>query len=202
MGIEDENVIAMVNIVLGEVPGVGDVLGFIGQAAALFSVIQDITDLASADPVLFKGTDDNDLIQWESDLGAGSILTWIDPLTAITSALSVFAEGYKPMIVYAGAGNDIVRTREGFNDVLDGGPGYDRLEGKDGNDVYFIDQPGKNGGSSAERDVIVDTGGTDTVILQQGHLLPGTEGDEDAVYDYYQLPSNMEDLLRLFSDHS
>jgi len=199
MGIEDENVIAMANIVLDEVPGVGDLLGFLGDAANAFKAINAISNIKDSKPMVFRGADqredEDDHIQWGSKIGVGSILEWGDPVNVLTKALQVFEEAFRPMIVYAGAGNDTVETRDGFNDVLDGGPGNDLLQGKDGNDVYFIDSPGANNGSTASRDRIIDTGGIDTVMLQQGHLKSGTKGASNAVYDYYQLPADMENLF-------
>ncbi len=80
-----------------------------------------------------------------------------------------------------GAGDDQIQAVDG-DDVLGGGTGSDRLEGGNGNDTYLF-----NLGDGF--DVIVETGGTDTVRFGAGistsHLIltqVNQDGDNDGVF--------------------
>jgi Ca2+-binding RTX toxin-like protein len=64
--------------------------------------------------------------------------------------------------LYGGAGTDLLDGGDGA-DLLDGGAGVDQLEGGDGDDVYLL-RPGDSPAGGA-LEVIVDTGGRDTVRI-------------------------------------
>jgi Ca2+-binding RTX toxin-like protein len=67
------------------------------------------------------------------------------------------------------AGNDTLVGLAG-DDVLDGGPGADSMDGGLGNDTFYFDHFG---------DVLVDAGGIDTLVIQNGGSLP--DGIENLV---------------------
>jgi Ca2+-binding RTX toxin-like protein len=68
-------------------------------------------------------------------------------------------------------GNDTLRGLEG-DDVLDGGPGFDTMDGGSGNDTYYSHE---NFDPSNPPDLIVDSGGIDTLIIPWGELPEGIE---------------------------
>ncbi len=65
-------------------------------------------------------------------------------------------------LLSGGAGNDTLQS-DGGNDTLDGGAGADRMEGGSGDDTYVVDDLDTDGAGPDKGDVIIDSGGNDTV---------------------------------------
>src|SRR5262245_25217537 len=92
-------------------------------------------------------------------------LTLTDP-----AALNGMGNGLANLIVgnasnnllSGGAGNDTLQA-DGGNDTLDGGAGADSMNGGAGDDTYVIDNLDTDGAGADKGDVIVDSGGNDTV---------------------------------------
>jgi Ca2+-binding RTX toxin-like protein len=65
-------------------------------------------------------------------------------------------------LLSGGAGNDTLQA-DGGNDTLDGGAGADWMDGGAGDDTYTIDNLDADGAGADKGDIVVDSGGNDTV---------------------------------------
>jgi Ca2+-binding RTX toxin-like protein len=84
-------------------------------------------------------------------------------LNGIGNALVNFIVGnVSNNLLSGGAGNDTLQA-DGGNDTLDGGAGADRMDGGSGDDTYVIDDLDTDGAGTDKGDVVVDSGGVDTV---------------------------------------
>lgn len=108
-------------------------------------------------------------------------LTLTDPaaLNGIGNALvNIIIGNASGNFLSGGAGNDTLQA-DGGNDTLDGGAGADHMDGGAGNDTYVIDDLDTDGGGADKGDVIIDSGGVDTVnsyfAVDLGIDYPGIE---------------------------
>ena len=81
-------------------------------------------------------------------------------------------------LLSGGAGNDTLQA-DGGNDTLDGGAGADRMDGGSGDDTYVVDDLDTDGAGADKGDVVIDSGGVDTVrsyfAVNLGVDYPGIE---------------------------
>ncbi len=106
-------------------------------------------------------------------------LTDAAALNGIGNALvNVIVGNASGNLLSGGAGNDTLQA-DGGSDTLDGGTGADRMDGGSGDDTYVIDDLDTDGAGADKGDVIIDSGGVDSVrsyfAVNLGVDYPGIE---------------------------
>lgn len=127
----------------------------------------EINDTDGIDQVHFVATEASTLTLYADDVGIDQVVLGS---ANDTTSLSVDASQLLKAVTITGNAGDNSLTGTSKNDTLDGGKGADALDGGDGDDTYMVDHLD---------DTIIDSGGTDTVIVKTAlhdyHLMPDIE---------------------------